>query len=375
MLFKLLGTCTINQQNLRLRLLLQTLERVRAEIADSNVWVQVDETTDSVGRYIANVLVGAMKPDDVCKPHLLVSRELPSTNHATVSRLVNDAMAVLWPNGTEHDRVLLLLSDAAPYMVKAGKALQVFYPNMVHVTCLAHALHRVAETVRTTSKYSNTFISNVRKIFVKAPLRVQVYKEMNPKTPLPPEPVLTRWGTWLAAAFFYADNYEGIKNAVQALCPTDALAIAKAQESLKNPALLGELAYMKCHFGQLVRAITSLEKRDLPMAEALEIISGVEASLSHVVGDIGYQAQAKLSAVLAKNPGYAVVKAINDALRGEAISDAVKLPPALVACFKNAPLTSVEVERSFSSFKAILADNRKRMTPQNLEQLLVAHCN
>ena len=195
------GTCTMNQQNFRLRLLLQTLELVREEIADSNVWVQVDETTDSVGRYIANVLVGAIKPDDFCKPHLLVSRELAGTKHATVSRLVNDAMAVLWPNGTQYDRVLLLLSDATPYMVKAGKALQVFYPNMVHVTCLAHALHRVAETVRTNSKYCNTIISNVCKIFVKAPLRVQVYKELNPKTPLPPEPVLTRWGAWLTTAF------------------------------------------------------------------------------------------------------------------------------------------------------------------------------
>ena len=173
---------------------------------------------------------------------------------------------------------------------------------------------------------------------------------------------------------FSADNYEGIKNAVQALCPTHAQAIAKAQESLKNPALPGELAYMKCHFGQLVRAITSLEKRDLPMTGALEIISGVEDSLPHVVGDIGCQAKVKLSVVLVKNPGYTIVKAINEALLGEAISDAVKLPPALIACFKNAMLTSVEVARSFL-FKAILADNRKRMTPLNLEQLLVQNFN
>ena len=44
--------------------------------------------------------------------------------------------------------VLLFLTDAVPYMVKAGKALQVFHPKMIHVTCLAHGLNRVAETVR-----------------------------------------------------------------------------------------------------------------------------------------------------------------------------------------------------------------------------------
>jgi len=28
-----------------------------------------------------------------------------------------------------------------PYMIKAGKAIKVFYLKMEHVTCLAHALH------------------------------------------------------------------------------------------------------------------------------------------------------------------------------------------------------------------------------------------
>jgi hypothetical protein len=30
-----------------------------------------------------------------------------------------------------------------------------------------------------------------------------------PGIPLPPQPVLTRWGTWLDAAMYYADNFEG----------------------------------------------------------------------------------------------------------------------------------------------------------------------
>jgi len=32
--------------------------------------------------------------------------------------------------------------------------------------------------------------------------------------PLPPEPVITRWGTWLNAAMFYADHFETFKNVV-----------------------------------------------------------------------------------------------------------------------------------------------------------------
>jgi hypothetical protein len=41
------------------------------------------------------------------------------------------------------------LIDAAPYIVKAAKSIKAIYSRMVRVTCLAHALHRVGEEVRT----------------------------------------------------------------------------------------------------------------------------------------------------------------------------------------------------------------------------------
>jgi len=38
---------------------------------------------------------------------------------------------------------------------------------------------------------------------------------MLPNTPLPPQPIINRWGTWLESAFFYADNFEEFKNVIQ----------------------------------------------------------------------------------------------------------------------------------------------------------------
>ena len=64
-------------------------------------------------------------------------------NHTTIARLFENSLKIL---GSEN--VLLFLTDAVPYMVKAGKALQVFHPKIIHVTCLAHGQNRVAETVR-----------------------------------------------------------------------------------------------------------------------------------------------------------------------------------------------------------------------------------
>ena len=61
--------------------------------------------------------------------------------------------------------IFLILSDAAPYMVKAGKCIQVFYSKMLHVTCVVHALHRVAEEIRKYFPKVEQLISNGKKYF------------------------------------------------------------------------------------------------------------------------------------------------------------------------------------------------------------------
>jgi len=54
-------------------------------------------------------------------------------------------------------------------MMNAGKVLKLLYPKMKHVTCLAHALYRVAEEIRNIFPKVDDFISNAKKIFLKAP--------------------------------------------------------------------------------------------------------------------------------------------------------------------------------------------------------------
>jgi hypothetical protein len=91
------------------------------------------ETTDPVGRFIANLVAGKLDIEVPSNPHLIHSTVLHHTNHFTVARLVNDRLKVLWP--TVHEKVLILYSDAAAYMLKAKIALKVFYPNLIHFTC------------------------------------------------------------------------------------------------------------------------------------------------------------------------------------------------------------------------------------------------
>jgi hypothetical protein len=77
-------------------------------------------------------------------------------------------MKMLWKDKVKRDRILLFIADNAPYILKAAKGLKMLYPKMVHLTCLAHGLHRVAKEIRGTYPEVDRMISNVKKIFLKS---------------------------------------------------------------------------------------------------------------------------------------------------------------------------------------------------------------
>lgn len=67
----------------------------------------------------------------------------------------------------DRNKVLLAVTDNGSYMKPALEALKVLYPKMIHVTCAAHGLHRVAECIRDQFKGVNKLISNIKRIFTK----------------------------------------------------------------------------------------------------------------------------------------------------------------------------------------------------------------
>ncbi|XP_066991171.2 uncharacterized protein [Anabrus simplex] len=179
------------------------------------------KATDSCGRYMANVIVGKLSPSEPGKGHLILCRELDVTNHGTIARTAQAALRLLWPTFSDEEvnKVLALVTDA-------GKTFKLLYPKMLHVTCLAHAMHRVAEELRKKSPSVNSVISSVKKIFVKAPSRVRAFKTMHPELPLPPEPILTRWGTWILAALYYAEYHRTIEEVINTFDEADSKYIA-----------------------------------------------------------------------------------------------------------------------------------------------------
>ena len=81
----------------------------------------------------------------------------------------------------------------------------------------------------------------------------------------------------------------------------------------------------------------------------------------------------KLNKLISKNTGLDKITKIATALSGEMVD--LDLPPNIISLYKYAPLTSCDVERSFSIYKSILVDNRKSFKLENLEMYMICHCN
>ncbi|CAN7985942.1 unnamed protein product, partial [Ixodes hexagonus] len=92
-------------------------------------------------------------------------------------------------------------------MCKAAKELKVLYPAMIHVTCVVHATRRVAKGIRLASPQLDLLVSNTKKAFLKAPSRVASFGGAAPDVPLPPQPIRTRWGTWINAVAYYRRHF------------------------------------------------------------------------------------------------------------------------------------------------------------------------
>lgn len=144
-------------------------------------------------------------------------------------------------------------------MFRATALLHTFYPNIVYVPSLAHGLYRVSEEIRKQFGHVNELISSVKRVFLKAPARMRALKEQLPGILLLPEPVLTRWRTWLSAVEYYSTDFSSIKCVVDGFSTDDAVCIRQAQDIPHAEAFEAELADLRTHFTFLADSIRKLQ--------------------------------------------------------------------------------------------------------------------
>jgi hypothetical protein len=137
-----------------------------------------------------------------------------------------------------------------------------------------------------------TLISNVKKIFLKASLRVEKFKQDAPSLSLPPKPVLTRWGTWLDAAMYYCENCSTIEKIVGELDSNEASPVKFVKE-LFSSDLSGKLAYIKSNFVVVSKTIACLEAVGVEMNDALDIAKSAERAVEQARGRVAENVKKK----------------------------------------------------------------------------------
>lgn len=196
--------------------------------------------------------------------------------------------------------------------------------------------------------------------------------------PLPPQPILTRWGTWLNAADYYCTNYSAIEEVVNGFNEGEASSIKTAKALFSSTTLTGELAYIKSNFNIISTTIKQLEETDIELCGALQLVTNVESELKAARGKVGECVTAKLQCVLGRNEGYSTLCKIGDILSGKLATFHEGEPEFNsndLTYFKYAPITSCDVERSFLQYKSMLSENSRSFLFENFKIYVICYCN
>ncbi|KAL4103234.1 hypothetical protein QTP88_018611 [Uroleucon formosanum] len=136
---------------------------------------------------------------------------------------------------------------------------------------------------------------------------------------------------------------------------------------------------MYSNFSCLSITIKRLQKQGILLSEAIEIVQDISTKFSQLTGTAGTAINKKLQTVLNKNKGFQIMCNISKILTGEKNDVNLDIPEDLTSSdmtyFKFVPMTSSDVERSFSLYKTLLASNRRSFKFENLKKSLVIQCN
>ncbi len=315
------------------------------ELKNKPFYIILDETPDIKGRKIVNILAGNLIANEYSKPVLINTLEMNMVNSETLAQAILHEVSNMAVDG-DFTNFKLLITDAAPYCLKLGKVLKLVISSLKHITCLVHALHNLAETIRSYCPGFNNIIASLTKIYSKSKsLRRSFSLSLNIK--FPSFPVLTRWGTWLSFSKFIYLNFQSIEKYISE--QTD-IKFDILKEFLKEASLLDEINFLRDYF-EIPIFIKRLEAQGLSVYNCIKIIKEVKEIIkdSRILN--------RFEEILSRNPdlqffiNFNILKCNN--------SD---------KCYDYAPLTSVDVERSFSNLKHILGDKKSKMKIETLKR-------
>ena len=199
-------------------------------ISSQKKFLIVDEAEVAKQKYIS-VLVGNLDaPDQTFLVNYHPFDSGRNVNSIIILHTVDDIL--------RRESFSLFLTDAARYMSSAGKTLKELYPSLMHVTCVAHLLHNCAMRVRAHFKNIDEVIATIKAATIKNKDRKKDFHDA--RLPSPPDPVITRWVTWLRAALYYSENLPAVRTIVN-YWTSAGLLVSRGKDAINVEGLVSDL--------------------------------------------------------------------------------------------------------------------------------------
>jgi len=176
------------------------------------------------------------------------------------------ALKVLRPEAFPYKNVHLLISDQAAYMLKTGaNPVEGLFPNLMHLTCLCHALSRLYEKIRASYLKIDKLVTYLENVLVRSTRRIALL-ENTARSKLVSFPVATRWETWVRFCDYLFHNLGGIREFPEKIFNGDAASIGHLMKWLNESYVAGELSEI-CAVQILPKYMEKLEKRNLSISD------------------------------------------------------------------------------------------------------------
>lgn len=325
----------------------EVILKVKQKLSNKLIFLVVDESEIRGIKYL-NILAGLLEEPN--KVYLIKCISLDKSPSAqTIIHKIDDSLKEF---EIERENFCLLLSDAARYMTSAGSTLKKLYPNLFHVTCIAHLLHNCALQIRSYYSDIDNLIARMKAATVKNKERKARFEEIG----APPEPILTRWASWLNAAFYYAEHFSHVKKIVEQF-DDDGVIVEKAKQSVVGTHIPKQLAAIFSNYKEIASLVPKIEATNFTIAEAFEIMSSMK------FGEDICEIKSYIENRIMKND----ILEIMNFSRPE-------VSPMIYALLQKCQPTTASVERSFSMLNKMLCKDRNFL-PENVEKYFVLYFN
>ena len=240
-------------------------------------------------------------------------------------------------------------------MSSAGNTLKELYPSLMHVTCVAHllGLHNCAMRVRAHFKNIDEVIATIKAATIKNKDRKKDFHDAG--LPSPPDPVITRWATWLRAALYYSENLPAVRTIVNNWTSAGLL-VSRAKDAINVEGLVSDLVKIN-QYRTLAANVEFLEGSACTITTAYGLLKNMQFD------DDPSAIKDCINKRLSKSDLETIINCTN-----------LTMDPTSYALLQKAQPTSAAVERSFSILNKLLRKDRS-FDVKNAKKYMMLHYN